>query len=385
MRKKICVFIGSRANYSSLIPIINYIKKSRKLKLQIMVGASAILEKYGDIRELLNKNGHKNYDEVNFLIEGTSLNSMAQSAGLGIIEISNCLKRLKPDALLIVGDRFEMLSAAIAASYMNIHIIHTMGGEISGSIDESIRHAITKLAHIHFPANEDAKNRIIKLGEDPKFIFNFGCPRLDTIKKSIVKNNNNYIQDILNKEGVGSKIDFKLPYILVLQHPVTTEFHNNILNINKTLKAISNIDIQKIILWPNSDAGSDQISQQLRKFKENKYLENIRFFKNFDFEIFSKLLFKASCVVGNSSSGIRDCSFLGTPVVDIGTRQKNRKKFKNVITVDNNSDHIYKAIIKQIKKRYPRSYIYGKGDSGLRIVKKLENIIFPSIQKKFFD
>ena len=174
--RKICVFVGSRANYSSIKSVMQAVKDHNDLELQVVTGASAILERFGNVDQLIRDDGFiPNYTFHN-LVEGENPVTMAKSTGLGLIEMSMILNNLKPDAVVLVGDRFEVMAVAIAAAYMNIPIAHTMGGEVTGTIDESIRHAITKFAHYHFPANEDAKQRLIKLGEDPKHVYNVGCP-----------------------------------------------------------------------------------------------------------------------------------------------------------------------------------------------------------------
>ena len=184
MKKKICVIVHSRANYGSIKSVLKNIRKSKKLTLQLVVGGSAILDKFGSIVELIKKDNFKINKKINFLIEGNSPLIMVKSTGLAIIEIANCFSELKPDIVLTIGDRYETISTAISAAYMNITVAHTMGGEVSGTIDESIRHAVTKLSHIHFVSNKDALKRVVKLGENKKLVFNVGCPRIDEVKKN---------------------------------------------------------------------------------------------------------------------------------------------------------------------------------------------------------
>ena len=177
--RKICVFIGSRANYSSIKSVMQAVRDHPQLELQVVAGASALLEQFGKVVDLISSDGFKPDFTFHNIVEGENPTTMAKSTGLGIIEMAMVLDNLEPDFVVIVGDRFEMMAIAIAAAYMNIRIAHTMGGEVTGTIDESIRHAITKFAHIHFPANEDARLRIIKMGEDENYAFNVGCPRID--------------------------------------------------------------------------------------------------------------------------------------------------------------------------------------------------------------
>lgn len=273
-----------------------------------------------------------------------------------------------------------MLTAAIAALYMNIPIVHTMGGELSGTVDEIIRHAITKISHVHFPANELARKTIIQMGENEEFVFNVGCPRIDSIKEILETDyDKDIINQIIRKNGVGSIFDINNGFLLVSQHPVTTEFGLGEQQITNTLNAVSEVSKEYnypvIMLWPNVDAGSDHISRGIRKFRERGLDKQFHFFKNLPLNIYIWLMDKTACLIGNSSSGIREGAFIGTPVVNIGTRQSDRARGKNVIDVSYNSDEIKKAIITQIKHgKYPSDPIYGTGNAAKKIVSILENI-----------
>ena len=183
---------------------------------------------------------------------------MAKSTGLAIIEISSALKELNPDLVITVGDRYETIATAISSSYMNIPLAHTMGGEVSGTIDENVRHAVTKFSNIHFAATNLAKKNIIKMGEDKKFVFNVGCPRIDEVK-NLTKDSKFNLNKIVNKYGVGSEIDTSKPFITIMNHPVTTEYGSGEQQISKILRVVNKVDIQKIVFWPNPDAGSEDI------------------------------------------------------------------------------------------------------------------------------
>jgi UDP-hydrolysing UDP-N-acetyl-D-glucosamine 2-epimerase len=378
--KKILTFIGSRANYSSIKSVLSEIKKKSNLKLYIVAGASAVLDRYGSVVKLIEKDGFKINKKLYFLIEGETPLTMAKSTGLGLVEISSVLDEIKPDLVITVGDRFETMCTTLAAAYMNIPIAHTMGGEVSGTIDESIRHAITKFSHIHFPASREAEERIKKLGENKKNIFLVGCPRIDIVKK-ILKQKINNVSQLINNSGVGDKIDLNQPFLLVSQHPVTTEYKNSENQILETLKAIKQTKLQSIVLWPNADAGSGLLSRGIRKWRENNKATKMRFFKNIDLNVYIHLMNKTSCLVGNSSSGIREGAYIGTPVVNIGTRQLNREKASNVISCAHQGVAIYNSIMYQVShKKYPKSSIYGNGTAAKKIVKIL-NRIKVNIQK----
>ena len=306
---------------------------------------------------------------------------MAKSAGLAVIELTTIFGKLKPDIVLTIADRYETLPIAIASTYMNIPLAHTQGGEITGSIDESVRHATSKLAHIHFPATHKSKKNLIKMGENPKNVYLTGCPSIDLIKNLKLSIDRNFIKKY-SSLGVGSKIDFQKEYIVILQHPVTTEYKKSLYQINQTIKAVKDLDLQIVWLWPNVDAGSDAISNGLRTFRESKKTGISRFYKNFEPEDYLKLINNSLCLVGNSSSGIREGSFLGIPTVNIGNRQSNREYGKNVISVSHEANKINKAIKKMIKtKRFKSEKIYGKGNSGNKIADILSRVKV-NIQKK---
>ena len=374
--KKIFCFIGSRANYSSIKSVLNEIKKKKELKLFLILGASAVLDKYGSVDKLIEKDGFYIYKKVFFLIEGESPLTMSKSTGLGLIEMSSLISEINPDIVLTIGDRFETMCATLAAAYMNIPIAHTMGGEVSGTIDESIRHVVTKLSHIHFPATKDAAKRIEKMGEVKNNIFLVGCPRIDLVKEILKeKINNKLLNNKLNREGVGDKIDVSKPFLIVSQHPVTTEYENSEKHIIETLKAVSKINLQSIVLWPNPDAGSGLISRGIRKWRENSLSNKMRFFKNLEIKTYVQLLNKASCLVGNSSSGIREGAFIGVPVVNIGTRQLKREKSFNVVSCKNDSKDIFKSVMTQLRHgKYKKSTIYGNGNASKKIVNILSKI-----------
>ncbi len=374
LKKKICVVVSSRANYSSIKSAMRAIDSHDGLELILLVGASAIIDRYGGVIDLIKQDGFTPNGIFHMLIEGSNPTTMAKSTGLGLIELPNLFERFKPDVVLTIGDRFETMSTTLAAAYMNIPLAHTMGGEVSGTIDESIRHAITKFAHIHFPACEGAKERIIRLGENPKHVHMVGCPRIDLVSDLISKNT---FTTTFSDNGVGCDIDLDKPFLLVSQHPVTTEFGNGEMQIKYTLQAISELKIPAIILWPNSDAGADDIARGIRNWREQKKDIKMHFFKNLPISDYIFLMKKTLCLVGNSSSGIREGAFIGTPVVNIGSRQNARDRGKNVIDVEYNKDQILNAIKLQIKNgKYNPENIYGNGQAGNKIAEILyrENV-----------
>jgi UDP-hydrolysing UDP-N-acetyl-D-glucosamine 2-epimerase len=365
-KKKICVFIGSRANYSSIKSVMKAIQEHPALTLQLVVGASTLLDRYGAAVELIKKDGFIPDAEIYTLIEGETPITMAKSTGLGLLELPSIFARLEPDFVLTVGDRFETMATTLAAAYMNIPIAHTMGGEVSGTIDESIRHAVTKFAHVHFPASPGAAERIIKLGERPADVHLVGCPRIDLVADILSKETDfTSIEELLFSTGVGDKFPLSEPFILVSQHPVTTEYGEGELQISQTLEAVKSTGIPAIVLWPNADAGSEDIARGIRKWREKGLGIKMRFFTNLPVETYVHLMRNTCCLVGNSSSGIREGAFIGTPVVNVGSRQTMRERGDNVIEVPCDVEQIKTAILQQVANgRYKMNSIYGVGNAG---------------------
>jgi UDP-hydrolysing UDP-N-acetyl-D-glucosamine 2-epimerase len=367
--KKVCVVIGSRANYSSIKSAMKAIDDHPELKLQVVASASALLNRYGSVVDLIREDGFLIDAEVYTLIEGENPLTMAKSTGLGLIELPTIFDKLCPDFVLTVGDRFETMATTIAAAYMNIPLVHTMGGEVTGTIDESIRHAITKFSHVHFPASKDAADRIIKLGEKPEDVHLVGCPRIDLVAELLKEEVSIHeLGPSLFSTGVGEILDLNQPFILVSQHPVTTEFGEGERQILSTLKAVNKLGIQTIVLWPNSDAGSEDIARGMRKWRENSDATKMHFFKNLPIDVYVRLMKRTVCLVGNSSSGIREGAFIGTPCVNIGSRQNMRERGNNVIEVVADAEVIYEAVKVQIEHGpYPMNPIYGDGSAGKKI------------------
>ena len=379
--RKICVVIGSRANYGSIKSVMCAIEAHPDLKLQLIVGASAVLDRFGSVIEVIEADGFSPDARVNMIIEGETPITMAKSTGLGLLELPTLFELFQPDIVVSVGDRFETIATAIAAAYMNIVVAHTMGGEVSGTIDESIRHSVTKLAHLHFPANQSAADRIIRMGENPSTVHVVGCPRIDLVAE--LTNNNEFSLDEnwLQNEGVGGALDLNQPFLLAIQHPVTTEYGQGEQQISETLMALHELKMPTIMLWPNVDAGSDDVSRGIRKFRETHHPEHIRFYKNFPVETFIRLMSKASCLVGNSSAFIRESAFLGTPAVNIGTRQKGRDRSGNVVDTKHDKKLVIDAVKHQISHgSYPSDHLYGDGNAGLRIAEKLATLVL-NVQK----
>ena len=363
--KKICVVVNSRANYGRIKKVLSAIQEHPDLELQLIVGASALLHRFGNVIEVIKADGFTPNSVIYSIVEGENLTTMAKSTGLAIQELTSQFENLRPDVALTVADRFETMATAITASYMNIPLAHTQGGEVTGSIDESVRHAITKLAHIHFPATERAGEYLARMGEEASRIHVTGCPAIDICHGLDMDING----DFFNRyKGVGPGIDPHKPYVVVLQHPVTTEFGQGFAQISATLEACRRIDMQTVWLWPNVDAGSDDISKGLRMYREKEQPDNMHFFRNFSPEDYVRLLHNSECLIGNSSSGIRECSFLGVPSVNIGSRQSGRECGENVIHAGYDADQIESAVRTQLAHgKYEGSDLYGDGQASRKI------------------
>jgi len=368
-KRRVCVVINSRANYGRIKSVLHAVKERPDLELQIIVGASALLHRFGEVQKVIQADGFIPNATVYSIVEGENPTTMAKSTGLAILELATQFENLKPDVVITVADRFETMATAVAASYMNIALAHTQGGEVTGSIDESVRHAVTKLSHLHFAATEQAAQYLIRMGEDPATVHNTGCPAIDVIANIDLR----LPEDIFKRyKGVGPDLDPKEPYLVVLQHPVTTEYGQGMAQINETLKAIEAIGMQTVWLWPNVDAGSDEVSKGLRMFREKNQPDYIHFYRNFTPEDYARLISNSVCLAGNSSSGLREGSFLGVPAVNIGTRQAGRENGGNVVNVGYDATAIEKAIRKQLEHgRYEMSTLFGDGQAGGRIAKIL--------------
>ena len=371
--RTICVVLTARGNYAKMKSVLAAIDEKVGLDYQVILGGSLVLDKYGKIMDSTVVDKIMVDSVVYFLIEGETPLTMAKSAGLAVTEFAAEFQRLKPDAVIVIADRFESLAIAMAASYMNIPVIHIEGGELSGSIDEPIRHAVTKLAHLHFPASKEAAERIIRMGENPESVFPVGSTSLDILNDVNLKTIE-YGQAYQDEHGVGRSQEIRSnKYLIVVQHPVTTEYDKNYSNMTETVLAIDQLRIPTLWIWPNMDAGSDGVSKRLRDFRERSRPRHVRFLKSVPIEIFGAYMKHAACIVGNSSSGIREASYLGTPCVNIGSRQTGRARGANTIDVQYSSEAIVQAVLKQLEHgKYESDTLYGDGKAGEKIVDILE-------------
>lgn len=371
VKRKVCVVITARPSYSRIKTTLQAIKEHPLLELQVVLAGPALVSKYGNIDSILQDDGFTISEKIYTAVDGENLTAMAKTVGICLIELSNAFLKLKPDMAMVIADRFETVSVSIAAAYQNIPLVHIQGGEVTGSIDEKVRHANTKFADIHLVCSENARKTVIKLGEDPQYVFNTGCPSID-LTSQILANPTLNFDPYTKYGGLGTKPDYKHGYIVVMQHPVTTEFSEAKLQIEETLEAVKDLKIPAFWFSPNADAGTDAVSKCLRQFCSQHDMSHVHFFDNMRPADFLRLVYNADCLIGNSSMGIRECSFLGVPVINIGSRQSGRDRADNVTDVDYNKDEIISAVKKwQHSERPAQSYIYGKGDAG----KKMADIL----------
>jgi UDP-hydrolysing UDP-N-acetyl-D-glucosamine 2-epimerase len=382
-KRRVCFPITSRAYYGRSQLLIRKLHDHPGVELELMLGGSILLDKYSrHIADDIEAGGFTISASLFNVIEGGNHVAMAKTACLTALEFTNGLHAIDPDIVVICGDRFEQLAIAMAAAYLNKTIAHIEGGDLTGSIDESVRHAVTKLAHIHFVTNADAHRRVLAMGENPDYVFNTGS--LDVELASRVETA--ITSERVNSYGVGHTVDISQPFLMVVQHPVTTETDNR-RHLETTLTAVAALDVPTIWFWPNLDAGTGEMAESIRHFREHHeaIAEKMRFITNVPAEEFVAMLKATACLIGNSSAGIKECSYLGTPVVNIGGRQQGRLNSVNVTHVGYDASAIRSAVTAQLAHgRYAPSHIYYRPDASQAIVDVLAGVTLYT-QKRFCE
>ena len=374
MKRKICVVVTARPSYSRIRTALTAIQQHPDLELQLVVAASALLERYGNAIGAIERDGFVPAARVYMVVEGENLVTSAKSTGMGLVELATVFDNLKPDAVVTIADRYETLANAVAASYMNIPVVHVQGGEVTGSIDEKVRHAVTKLSNIHLVSTEGARARVIRLGEEPASVILTGCPTID-IAAEVAGSPAMDFDPFVKYGGVGARGDLSNGYLIVMQHPVTTEYEEARHQVDETLYAVKDAGLPVLWFWPNVDAGSDGTSKGIRVFREKEKPEHFHFFRNMFPEDFLRLLCGATAIVGNSSVAIRECSFLGVPAVNVGSRQQGRERGRNVIDVEHDRAAIAAAIREHQRRGRPApDHLYGDGQAGRRIADCLATV-----------
>lgn len=368
-RRRIAVITGTRAEYGIIRPVLEEIEVHPMLELALIVMAQHLSPDFGYTVREIEQDGFTIAARVETLLSSDSLGGMARALGLAIIELTQAIEMIQPDIIMVTGDRGEMLAGAIVGAHMNIPVAHLHGGEVSGTVDELIRHAITKFAHIHLAATEQSAQRIKQLGEDERRIFIVGAVGLDEIRKG----------RFLPKEDVLQELNFdgSKPILLVSQHPVTTEIDEADQQMRETMEAIKELGLQTVLIYPNSDAGGRKMRQVIEEYLD---LEFIRAFKNISREVYLGVMNVADVMIGNSSSGIIEAPSFNLPFINIGTRQQGRQRAGNVIDVPYEKQKIKEAVeyalnntdFKSSMARVKNPYDWGM--SGPQIAKILATI-----------
>ena len=357
----------ARPSYSRIRTALQAIKDHPRLELQLVVAASALLDRYGNAVQAIERDGFQINERVYMVLEGENLVTSAKSTGIGLSELATVFDNRKPDAVVTVADRYETLATAVAASYMNIPVVHVQGGEVTGSVDEKVRHAVTKLSNLHLVSTPMARERVIRLGEPEATVIVTGCPSID-IAREVAANPALDFDPFEKYGGVGPRADLSKGYLVVMQHPVTTEYEEARQQVEETLHAVASIGIPVLWFWPNVDAGSDGTSKGIRMFRERAHPQQLHLFRNMYPEDFLRLLLHCTALVGNSSVAIRECSFLGVPAVNVGSRQQGRERGRNVIDVPHDRAAIATAIREHMGRgKAAPDHLYGNGAAGQRI------------------
>ena len=369
--KKICIVITSRSSLSKYLEIIKLLANNKNIKIYIILSFSAVVREFGDLSNFVKIKKIKLIKLDNLSKKQTLINSI-KATSIGLNFFSEIFVKIKPNLVLLMADRYEVISAAIAASYLNLKIAHLQGGELSGNIDGKVRHAISNLSDYHFVCTKKSKH-ILKNKNVIDNIYFTGCPSIDLMLK-VKKKRNNYISIIKNKMIVEKNFDYN-NYLIFLNHSDTKNLSNLRRNFQELIKVIKSSKFSFIIFWPNADPGSDEISKQIRVFREKTHSFKNAFVINLHPEDYFKVLLKSKGIIGNSSSGIREVGFYGLPSINLGNRQNNRERDKNVTDAPYDANLILKLIKSKINKKYSSSKLYGEGYASKKIVKIIKKII----------
>jgi GDP/UDP-N,N'-diacetylbacillosamine 2-epimerase (hydrolysing) len=365
---KIFIVTERRADFSRFRPILKLIKKENKINYQLVVTGLHLVKKYGYTINEIKKDKIKIHNKfVMFNKKYFHHNdgaAMSDAMGIAFRNLSKILKKSKPDLILSGFDIAANFALTVCGAHMNIPVAHIQGGEVSGTIDESIRHGMSKFSNIHFTANKETENRLIKMGEIKKNIFVVGCPSIDALKSE---------KQITQKKIFAKfKLDLTKPYSIVIQHSVTSEIYSAQKQMKQTILALKKFDMQHLIIFPNNDAGSDKIIKMIKK-------SNLNCVPSLNLTEYKTLLANCEILIGNSSSGVHEAATFKIPVVNIGTRQNGRTKPKNVLNVDHNPVEIIKAIKLGLSNRFKKKIKniknpYGDGNSATKIVKIIKSL-----------
>lgn len=379
-RRRVCVVVSARPSYSRVKTALHAIQSHPALELQVVATASALLERYGGVARLMADDGIAIAAQAATVVDGRTPATMATSTGLALLKIVTILENLEPDVVVTVADRYETLATATAAAYMNIPLAHLQGGELTGSVDEKVRHAVTKLANLHFVSTAQAAQRVLAMGEDPRAVFVTGCPSVDLAAQ--IQRTAGDRRRLLEPYGCA---DLPGDYVVVLQHPVTTQCDQAETQMRETLAGVRDSGLATMIFQPNEDAGSAGTARAIEAFRVTSQGEGFFYPGSMRPMDFLRLLDGSKCLVGNSSVGIRECSYLGVPVVNVGSRQQHRERGANVLDAPHDRASIAEALGRQIDSgRYACDTLYGSGGAGEKIAAILAETAL-TIEKHFAD
>ncbi|MDP2939779.1 MAG: UDP-N-acetylglucosamine 2-epimerase [Candidatus Omnitrophota bacterium] len=385
MRSKVCIVTGSRAEYGILHPLLSKIKSDRGFQLQLIATGMHLSSEFGLTYKEIEKDGFKINEKVEMLLSSDTEMGIAESIGLGITGFADAFARLKPDLIVLLGDRFEIFAVAIAAFVMRLPIAHIHGGELTeGAMDDAFRHSITKMSYLHFTSTEEYRRRVIQLGESPERVFNVGALSIDNIRST----------KLLKREELEKKLNFTFGKrnVLVTFHPVTLENNTAALQFKELLKALDDFkDLKIIFTKPNADTNGRVIIKLIDKYTRDNRNRAVSIV-SLGTQMYFSTIKVVDAVVGNSSSGIIEVPAFGRPIVNIGDRQKGRIKAPSIIDCEPQKNAIYKGIVKAFsvdfrqfckKVRNP----YGDGNAAERITKIIKEKIVKirSLKKAFYN
>lgn len=373
MSNSVAAVVTSRSQYARVKTALQALDEDDRIDLYLIVSGGALVHRFGDISEIIEDAGLVIDKKIHTLLEAGEPVAQAKTTGMGLVEYATAFKEFNPDLMLTSGDRHETMASTLAASYLNIPVIHLEGGEITGSIDDKVRHATTKMADYHLVSTDRSKKIVRQLGEPANRIYRTGCPSIE-LAEQIVQEGRDKYDPQTEYGGVGDRVDVSQDFIVVQYHPLPTKYESNYDKMQELISAFEQLDVQAFWFWPNMDAGTDQISKAIREYREQQEPNGVRFFISLDPHDYLTIVKNAACMVGNSSVGIRECSYFGVPTVNIGKRQQSRERGPNVLDVTCDANEIADAIRTQLQYgAYPQSTIYGNGNAAQKITDTIAN------------
>lgn len=385
MKKKVCIVTGTRAEYGILRPLIEKLDKESSIELQIIATGMHLSPEFGLTYKNIEQDGYNITEKIEILLSSDSSVGVSKSMGLALISFAECYQRIKPDLLIMLGDRYETFSAMAAATVAKIPVAHIHGGEITeGAFDDSFRHSMTKMAYIHFTSAEDYRKRVIQLGENPERVFNVGAMGVENVLKLKLSN-----REELQKK---LEIELKAGYFTVIFHPVTLENNSAETQVNELMKALEQFSDKTIVfIKGNSDTNGRIINSAIDVYC-SKY-KNTYGFASLHIEDYMSLLKNSSCIIGNSSSGIIEAPSFKIPTVNIGDRQKGRIKAKTVIDCEPYAEEIISAIKIGMDNKFRNNLEkienpYENGDTSEKVLNIIKEILFEkeiNLKKKFYN